>query len=129
MKTKVAVLFVVMFATTVVPTFAHHSFAAEYDIKSTVTLNGTVTNIEWTNPHARFYVVVMGEDGKVVNWEIESGSPNQLARNGWTRSAVKVGDVVTVDGWRAKDGANLVNAKTMTTPDGRKLSAGTGEPR
>jgi hypothetical protein len=126
---KQLAIFVLALVAVVVPVFAHHSFAAEYDIKSTVTLKGTITNIEWQNPHARFYVDVKGEDGKVVNWEIESGSPNQLARGGWTRSALKVGDVVTVEGYRAKDGANLADAKTITTAEGRKLSAGGGEPR
>jgi len=109
----------------VAPVFAHHSAAAEYDVKSTVTVKGAITNIEWTNPHVRFYIDVKGDDGKVVNWEFESASPNQLARSGWTRSVLKVGDVVTVEAYRAKDGTNLGDALSITTAEGRKLTGST----
>jgi hypothetical protein len=123
--------FIVSLTFVVAPVFAHHSAAAEYDIKSTVTVKGAITAIEWTNPHVRFYVDVKGEDGKAVNWEFESASPNQLARSGWTRSVLKVGDVVTVEAYRAKDGANLGDALSITTAEGRKLtgSTSTGEGR
>jgi len=128
---KQSALCILGFVALVAPIFAHHSAAAEYDIKSTIMVKGTVTNVEWTNPHVRFYVDVKGEDSKVVNWEFESASPNQLARSGWTRSIIKVGDVVTVEAYRAKDGANLGDALSVTTAEGRKLtgSTSTGEGR
>ena len=122
---KKLALFLLSLAAIVTPALAHHSAAAEYDIKSTVTLKGTITNIEWLNPHARFYVDVKDTEGKVVNWEIETGSPNQLLRGGWTRNTLKIGDVITVEAYRAKDGANLADAVSVTTAEGRKLIGGT----
>src|ERR1700726_1667 len=109
------------------PLFAHDSFAAEYDRTKTVSLSGTVTKVEWLNPHARFYIDVKDETGKVTNWEFELGSPNGLMRQGWTRNSLKEGDVVTVDGSRAKDGANLANARTVKLADGRKVFAGSSD--
>ena len=106
------------------PVFAHHSFSAEYDAKKPITLAGTVTRVEWLNPHTKFYVDVKGEDGKVVNWEFELGSPNQLARRGWTRHSLNVGDRVTVDAYLAKDGSHLADVRTATLADGRKVFAG-----
>lgn len=106
------------------PVFAHHSFAAEYDASKPVELHGVVTKVEWTNPHARFYVDVKDADGKVTNWNLELASPNVLTRNGWTRHSLKEGDVITVQGSKAKDGANLANARTVTFADGRKVFAG-----
>jgi hypothetical protein len=107
-----------------VPMFAHHSFAAEYDASKPVELHGTVTKVEWTNPHARFYIDVKDADGKVTNWNLELASPNVLARNGWTRHSLKEGDVITVQGSRAKDGDALANARTVTLADGKKVFAG-----
>jgi hypothetical protein len=106
------------------PVLAHHSFAAEYDSTKPISLTGSVTKVEWMNPHARFYVDVKDEGGKVSNWEFELGSPNGLMRQGWTRSSMKVGDVVSVDGYVAKDGSKLGNARTIKTADGKKLFAG-----
>ena len=103
---------------------AHHSFAAEFDVNKAVTLTGTVTKVEWTNPHARFYIDVIDAGGKTVNWEFELGSPNALMRLGWTRDSLKYGDKITVDGFLAKDGSHLVNAKTVNLSDGRKVFAG-----
>lgn len=106
------------------PMFAHHSFAAEYDNSKPVTLTGTVTKVEWMNPHARFYINVKDDKGATTNWEFELGSPNGLARRGWTRNSMKEGDSVTVDGYLAKDGSNLANARNVKLTDGRKLFAG-----
>lgn len=104
--------------------WAHHAFAAEYDSSKPVTLSGTVTKIEWTNPHARFYVDVKDAQGQVLNWDFELSSPNALIRRGWTRNALKLGDTVTVTGYLAKDGAHMANAREVTMGDGRKVFAG-----
>jgi len=102
---------------------AHHSFAAEYDVKKPVTLKGTVTKVEWTNPHARFYIDVKDENGNVTNWNLELASPNVLVRQGWNRHSLNVGDVVTVEGAQAKDGSQMANARSVTLADGRKVFA------
>lgn len=101
--------------------FSHHSFAAEYDSTKPVTLTGTVTKVEWMNPHARFYIDVKDEKGAVTNWELELGSPNGLMRAGWNRNSLKVGDVVTVSGSLAKDGSRLANARKVTLSDGTQV--------
>jgi Family of unknown function (DUF6152) len=109
------------------PAFAHHSFAAEYDAAKPVTLKGVVTKMEWANPHARFYVDVKDDAGAVTNWELELGSPNGLMRRGWTRSSLKPGDAVIVEGYLAKDGSKLANARQVTMGDGRKIFAGSSD--
>jgi len=106
------------------PAVAHHSFSAEYDRAKPVTLNGTVTKVEWINPHARFHCDVKDNSGKIVDWEIELTSPAGLLRRGWTRNSLKVGEIVTVIGFSAKDGSNLANATTVTLSDGKKVFAG-----
>jgi hypothetical protein len=103
---------------------AHHSFAAEYDTKKPVSLKGTVTNVEWTNPHARFYLDVKDESGKVTNWNLELASPNVLVRQGWSRHTLKVGDQVTVEGAQAKDGSQMANARSVVLADGKKVFSG-----
>jgi hypothetical protein len=107
-----------------VPALAHHSFAAEYDSAKPITLNGSVTKMEWMNPHARFYVDVKDANGTVTNWEFELGSPNGLMRRGWTRNSLKPGDQISVEGYLAKDGSKLCNARQVTLADGRKVFAG-----
>jgi hypothetical protein len=104
--------------------WAHHSFAAEYDAKKPVTLKGTVSKVEWTNPHARFYVDVKDESGNTTTWNLELASPNVLVRQGWTRHSLNVGDQVTVEGAQAKDGSQMANARTVVLADGRKVFAG-----
>ena len=106
---------------TSLPALPHHSFAAEYDANKPVTLTGTVTKVEWMNPHARFYIDVTDNKGVVANWELELGSPNGLMHQGWTRNSLKKGDQVTVTGALAKDGAKLVNARKITLADGTQV--------
>jgi len=103
---------------------AHHAFAAEYDENKRVTVSGTVTGFKWTNPHAWLYVDGKDENGKVVRWSFEMGSPNGLVHRGWRSTELKKGDPVTVEGYGAKDGRNMANASTVTLPDGRKLFGG-----
>jgi len=113
-----------------VPLVAHHAFFAEFDPAQQVTVSGTVTKVEWLNPHARFYVNVR-EQGVVRKWELELSSPNGLIRQGWDRTYLKAGDVVTVVGFRAKDGSRLAAARTIRFSDGRSIvvpTAGDGGP-
>ena len=103
---------------------AHHAFAAEYDENKRVSVSGTVTGFKWTNPHAWLYVDAKDESGKVTSWSFEMGSPNGMIHRGWKRAELKKGDPVTVEGYGAKDAANVANARTVTMPDGRKLFGG-----
>ena len=105
----------------IAPLIAHHSFAAQYDRTKPVTLKGTVTKVEWMNPHIYFYVDVQGEADRMVNWAVEGGAPSMLYRNGWRVDSLKVGDKVTVEGWLAKDGSNLANMRTVTLADGKTV--------
>src|SRR5579883_34218 len=119
MKSRLTLLAAALgLAISAAPALAHHSFAAEYDEKKPVTLKGVVTKVEWTNPHARFYIDVKDEKGNVTNWNLELASPNVLMRNGWTRKSLQVGDEVTVSGSLAKDGSKMANARTVTLSDG-----------
>jgi hypothetical protein len=110
------------------PALAHHAFAAEYDAKKPIKLTGTVTKLEWLNPHTWFYVDVKDDNGKVTNWGFEMGSPNILLRAGWTRNSMNPGDVVTVEGSRAKDGSNNGNVKVVTlAKTGQQLFAASSQ--
>ena len=104
--------------------FAHHSFQAEYDANKPVNVSGTITKVEWTNPHARFFVDVKDANGKITNWNFELASPNVLRRLGWTKDFLKPGEIVTVVGSRAKDDSDWANARSVTLSDGRKMQAG-----
>lgn len=103
---------------------AHHSFAAEYDSSKPVSIVGTVTKVEWTNPHARFYLDTKESDGSTSNWAFELGSPNLLIRYGFTKDTLKIGAEVTVEGFQAKDASKVANTKTVKLPDGKVMSAG-----
>ena len=107
---------------------AHHSFSAEFDANNKIELKGVVTKIEWMNPHTYFYIDVTEPDGKVVNWGLEMGSPNGLMRAGWTRNTLKVGDVITVEGSRAKDGTYIGNARAVILAStGQRLFAASSQ--
>lgn len=106
------------------PASAHHAFASEYDVNRLVTVSGTVTAFKWTNPHAWLYVDVKDQNGEVTSWGFEMGSPGGLLHRGWKKEELKEGDQVSVDGYAAKDGRDVANARTVTLPDGRKLFGG-----
>ena len=103
---------------------AHYSFAAEFDRNSPVTLTGSVTRVDWGNPHIWVFMDVKDDTGKVSNWGVEGGAPNALFRNGWRKDSLKVGDTVTVEGFKSKDGLPRANANRVTLPDGRRVFAG-----
>ncbi len=108
-----------------VPALAHHSFAAQFDGAKPVRLVGYITRIEWTNPHSYFYLDVRDSKGQVRNWACESGAPGPLSRRGWKQGDLKFGDRLIVDGYLARDGSRLVDARRVTLPDGRVLDADT----
>jgi Family of unknown function (DUF6152) len=130
MRTRLAVLLAgLVLLGTSVPALAHLAFAAEFAANKPIKLSGTVTKIEWTNPHAWFYMDVKGDDGNVMNWGFEMGSPNGLMRAGWTRNSMKIGDVVTVEASRAKNGSNHANARVVTlSSSGQRLFAASSQP-
>ena len=125
---RISIAVVAFFAIAGTSIVAHHSFAAEFDASKPVKITGTVTKIEWLNPHVWFYVDVKDDAGKVSNWGVEMGSPNGLMRTGWTRNSMKVKDVVTVEGSRAKDGSTTANARTVTlSGSGKALFAASSQ--
>src|SRR5688572_761271 len=132
MRTKLIVAIVsVGFLAAAVPVVAHHAFAAEFDANKPIKLEGTVTKMEWINPHAWLHIDVKKPDGKIESWMIEGGTPNTLLRRGITRDSIKIGTEVMVDGYQAKDGSLRGNGRDLTLKNGQKLfmgSSGTGAP-
>ena len=126
-RTITALLLAAMTALIAQPSAAHHSFAAEFDASSPIELTGTVTKVEWANPHTYFYMDVTSPKGDVESWALEMGSPNGLMRRGWTRDSMKIGDVVTVTGSRAKDGSTKGNARSVVLSTGKRLFAGSSQ--
>jgi hypothetical protein len=123
-NTKVCIAIATLGLACAIPLAAHHSFAAEFDGNKAIRLRGKLTKIEWTNPHSYFYVDVAGDNGAVVNWSCEAGSPGALSRRGFKRGDIKLGDTLIVDGYLANDGSHLVDARRVTLPDGRIVSGG-----
>ena len=109
------------------PLMAHHSFAAEFDSSKQVKLAGVVTKVDWTNPHVWFYFNVKDESGAVTNWGAEMGPPHLLQGQGWTRTTMKIGDLIVVQGSLAKNGTKRLNARSVTTPDGKRMGAASSE--
>src|SRR5512143_829262 len=124
---KVTVLLAASLLSTV-PSWAHHAFAAEFDIKKPVKLQGTVTKMEWINPHAWIHIDVKKTDGTVEEWMIEAGTPNTLLRRGLTRDSLKKGTEIVVDGYQSKDGSLRANGRDVTLPDGKTLFLGSSGP-
>ena len=111
-----------------VPARPHHAFAAEFDINRPIKLRGTVTKMDWINPHSWIHIDVKGPDGKITSWMIEGGSPNVLLRMGFTKDALPAGAEIVLDGFQAKDGSNRGVGKTLSFADGRKLFLGSSAP-
>jgi hypothetical protein len=110
------------------PVVAHHSFAAEFDVNKQITVHGTVTRMDWINPHSWIYVDVKDADGKVANWHFELGSPNALFRLGWTKDAIPIGLEVDINAYQAKGGGAVGNARSVTLPNGKELLTGGSAP-
>ena|SRR2546421_8040541 len=128
MRTRGIVLTAALLLAGSIAALAHHSFDAEYDRNKPVTLKGTLTKMEWMNPHIWLYVDVADEKGAVTKWQIEGGAPNSLRRNGWNRDSVKEGEMVTIEGSMAKDGSHTANARSIVVAaTGKRLFAGSSE--
>jgi len=130
-KLVLSVAGVAMLFSAVAPLWAHHSFAAEFDAGKPVKLRGTVTEVEWINPHSWIHIDVKGADGKVASWMVEGGSPNALLRRGFTKASLPVGTEILIEGYQAKDGSTRANGRDITFADGKKLflgATGTGAP-
>src|SRR5437667_11990930 len=131
MRTKLSVILsgaALFLVVAVVPALAHHAFAAEFDSKKPIKLQGTVTKMEWINPHAWIHIDVKKSDGTVDEWMIEAGTPNTLLRRGFTKDSLKAGTIVVVDGYQSKDGSLRANGRDITLPNGQTLFLGSSNP-
>ncbi len=128
MRKKIIIAAVLFAAAAAIPAWAHHAFAAEFDINKPVKLQGTVTQMEWINPHAWIHLDVKGPDGKIVSWMIEGGSPNILLRRGFTKQSLQEGTEILVEGYQAKNGENHANGANITFKDGKRLFVGGSSP-
>ena len=131
MRNRISIIVGAALLVAAMPVWPHHSFSAEFDGDKPVKLRGTVTKMEWINPHAWIHIDVKDENGKVTNWMVECGAPNVLFRRGITKNSVTAGMEIIVDGYRAKDGSSRANGKDVMFTDGRKLflgTAGSGAP-
>jgi hypothetical protein len=124
MRTRVALLMVGLSLGAAVPVLAHHAFSAVFDGEKKVSLTGTVTKLEWANPHIWVYFDVKEPNGAVTPWQCEGGPPNSLVRQGWNKNSLKIGDVISVEGSRAKDGSNTCSVRSAKGSDGKRLFAG-----
>jgi hypothetical protein len=128
MRSLSLAFFAVVLTALALPSFAHHSFSAEFDEAKPIKLQGTVTKVEWVNPHAWIHIDVKGDDGKAVPWMIEAGTPNTMVRRGFTRQSLLPGAEIVIEGFLARDGTNKANGFSITFTDGRKLFVGGSAP-
>ena len=128
MKPILILTSLLLLAVAAIPASAHHAFAAEFDANKPVKLQGTVTKMEWINPHAWIHIDVVGADGKVTNWMVECGSPNIMLRRGFTKRSLETGTELTVQGYQAKNGTTRANGSSVTFKDGKKLFVGGSNP-
>ena len=122
---------IAMMALFTAPVLAHHAFSAEFDADRPVRLTGSITKVEWINPHAWMHIDVKDDQGQVTKWSIELAAPNAMIRRGWNNNSIPVGTEVVIEGWQAKNGSNVANGGHVTLPDGQRLfagSSGTGAP-
>ena len=127
MRTTLGILVALMLGGAAAPALAHHSFATEYDGSKIISLQGVVTKVEWTNPHARVYMDVTDASGKVTNWNLELASPSALNRNGWGSRTLKIGDKISIKGFGSRSDSTRVNPKSVLSADGRALFTGPGD--
>jgi len=124
MGIKLQALLILALSAGVLPMEAHHSFSAEYDASKAVRITGLISKVEWTNPHSYIYLDVKDDHGNFVTWTCEGGAPNALSRRGFRKNDIKLGDTVTIDGYGAKDGSHLMDARRITLTDGRTFYSG-----
>jgi hypothetical protein len=128
MRNSPVILAILIVLAAAMPAAAHHAFAAEFDVDKPVKVHGTITKVEWVNPHAWIYVDVKGPDGKVTNWHFELGPPNALIRLGWKKDSIPTGIEIDISGYRAKSGEAVGNGRSIMLPDGKELFAGSSAP-